>query len=263
VVLAFPRGDERPDQTTADTVQLDYRVDGADAASAARIMRDRLGAAGVRGAGVSVPAGGGLTMTVPASAQAEVAALVQSGRLAIYDWERSVLGPRGAPAPGDASVTGGPDAGHGAATTKAVADARALRAPGGLAVRAVPGDGWFALGNPPALTNADIQRARTDVEPTTKEPIVVLDLTAGGQKAFASLTRRLAERGSTADAAQHLAIVVDDRIVSVPFIDFRQLPNGIDGSAGVQISGGLTPETARQLAALLSAGPLAAPLEPE
>ena len=55
--------------------------------------------------------------------------------------------------------------------------------------------------------------------------------------------------------------MVDDRILSVPFIDFREAPDGIDGAAGVQISGGLTPATARQLAALLSAGPLAADLE--
>lgn len=42
---------------------------------------------------------------------------------------------------------------------------------------------------------------------------------------------------------------------------YRQAPDGIDGATGVQISGGLTQATARQLAALLSAGPLAAPLE--
>ena len=60
---------------------------------------------------------------------------------------------------------------------------------------------------------------------------------------------------------RYLALVVDDQIVSVPHVDFRKAPNGIDGSAGVQIQGGLTPETARQLAALLSAGPLAADLQ--
>ena len=31
--------------------------------------------------------------------------------------------------------------------------------------------------------------------------------------------------------AQHLAIVFDDQIVSVPFIDYRQAPDGIDGAA--------------------------------
>ena len=273
LVLAVPWGDEqpsRPVETPPSTIQLTYRGEPSGAADSARVMRDRLAVAGVRDAGVSVAAGGSLTITVPAAARADVAALVQSGRLAIYDWERSVLGPRGTPAPGDADVTGAPDAGGSAATTKSVAEARAARAAEGHAVRALSTDpdGWFALGGAPALTNADIQGARADVDPTNQEPIVALHLTAGGQKAFTALTRDLARRGNAnavpgegVEAAQHFAIVIDDRIVSVPFIDFRQTPDGLDGAAGMQIQGGLTPDTARQLAALLSAGPLAADLE--
>ena len=60
---------------------------------------------------------------------------------------------------------------------------------------------------------------------------------------------------------QHFAIVIDDRIVSVPYLNFR------DGAGrdrrrdgGAQIQGGLTPETARQTAAILSTGPLPAAL---
>ena len=260
VVLVVPWGDDeqpsRPVESPPST--LTYRGEPSSAADSARVMRERLAAAGVGDAGVSVAAGGSLTITVPASARADVAALVRSGRFAIYDWERSVLGPRGTPAPGDA-------------TTKSVAEARAARAPDGRAVRApsTDPDGWFALGGPPALTNADIQGARSDVDPTTQEPIVVLHLTAEGRKAFTRLTRELARRGSAnaapgagVEAAQHFAIVIDDRIMSVPFIDFRQTPDGLDGAAGMQIQGGLTPDTARQLAAVLSAGPLAADLEP-
>jgi preprotein translocase subunit SecD len=275
VVLAFPRGDEppsRPSEPAAGTLQLSYRGEPSSAEASARVMTERLTAAGVRDAGVSVAAGGALAITVPSSARADVAALADRGRLAVYDWERSVLGPRSTPAPRDERVTGGPDAGRDAATTKSVAEARAADAPGGRAVRAlsVAPDGWFALGGPPALTNADIQGARADVDPATQEPIVALHLTADGRKAFSALTRDLARRGSANagagsgnEAAQHFAIVVDDRIVSVPYIDFRQAPNGIDGSAGLHIQGGLTPATARQLAALLSAGPLAAALERE
>ena len=275
VVLAVPwGGDEqpsRPVETPPSTLQLTYRGEPSSAADSARLMRERLAAAGVRDATVSAAAGGSLTITVPAAARADVATLVRSGRFAIYDWERSVLGPRGTPAPRDAAVTGDPDAGRSASTTKSVAEARAARAADGRAVRALSAvpDGWFALGGAPALTNADIQGARSNVDPTTQEPIVVLNLTADGRKAFTTLTRDLARRGNAnavpgagVETAQHLAIVIDDRIVSVPFIDFRQTPDGLDGAAGMQIQGGLTPETARQLAALLSAGPLAADLEP-
>jgi preprotein translocase subunit SecD len=230
------------------------------------VMRDRLAAAGVDDADVSV-AGGTLAITAPRSARADVTALVQRGRLAIYDWEGSVVGPRGVPAPGDASVTGGQDAGRAAATSKAEAAKRA--GAGGQVVRG-EGDGWFALDGKPALTNADIERARGDVfDVPTGDPIVALELTPDGQKAFTELTRRVAERGAAnatpgggVGDAQHIAIVVDGRIVSVPYIDFRQAPEGIEGGAGVQLGGDLTPETARRLAALLSAGPLAATLEP-
>ena len=267
VVLAFPRGaEQRNETTTANTIDLSYRVDPADSASAARVMRERLAALGVRGASVSA-SGAVLAITAPDSARADVTALTHSGRFAIYDWERSVLGPRGTPAPTDASVTGGQDAARAGAVSKTEAG---KRAGDGQVVRAegAANDGWFALGGKPALTNADIERARATVDPNTNEPIVALELTPEGEDAFASLTREVARRGGNAvpasglEAAQHIAIVVDDRIVAVPYIDFRQAPDGIDGATGLHVSGGLTPETARQLAALLSAGPLAAPLQP-
>jgi preprotein translocase subunit SecD len=266
VALAFPLGGEQPGEPAADTVELTYRVDPSDAASAAKVMRERLATAGVRDARVSA-AGGTLTITAPASARADVAALTAPGRFALYDWEASVLGPRGVPAPGDAKVTGGQDAGHAPAISKAEAAAR-----GGQVVRALGGasDGWFALGGTPALTNADLERVRADVfDVRTGDPIVAIDMTPSGQRAFAELTRRIAERGtanatpgSGLESVQHFVIVVDDRVAAVPFIDFRQNPEGIDGASGMQISGDLTRESARQLAALLSAGPLPASFEP-
>jgi hypothetical protein len=268
VVLAFPHGSESPNESAANTVELSYRVDPSDSASAARVMRERLARAGIRGADVSA-SGGTLAITAPASARGDVAALAAPGRFALYDWEASVLGPRGVPAPGDARVTGGQDAGRAAAISKPQA---ARRAGDGQVVRALGGasDGWFALGGTPALTNADIKRVRADVfDVPTGDPIVAIDLTADGGKKFLELTRRIAERGaanatagSGLESVQHFVIVVDDRIASVPFIDFRQNPKGIDGASGMQISGDLTRESARQLAALLSAGPLPASFEP-
>ena len=160
VVLAFPLGGEQPSEPAADTVELSYRVDPSDAASAAQVMRERLATAGVRDARVSA-SGGTLTITAPASARADVAALTAPGRFAIYDWEASVLGPRGVPAPGDANVTGGQDAGRAAAIS--TAGGRAAGRAGRRAPRGGASDGWFALGGTPALTNADIERARGDV----------------------------------------------------------------------------------------------------
>ena len=73
------------------------------------------------------------------------------------------------------------------------------------------------------------------------EPAVVAQLTSGGESAFGALTAELSRRGSRrgggAEAFQHLALVLDDRILALPFIDYRAAPGGIDGSEGVQIPG--------------------------
>jgi preprotein translocase subunit SecD len=264
-VLAWP--ETRVDQP-AGGVQLTYRLGTADAERTAEVMRARLAAAGIGDATVG-HGSGGLTITAPASARADVTALVAPGRLAIHDWERTVLGPRGAPAPADDEVTGNPDPGNAAALSREEAEARARAA---LPARLARGaGGWYALGGAPAIGNAAVERAQPAVDPMTEEPIVAIDLTASGQRAFETLTRELARRGAERardgvgreEAWQHFAIVLDDRILSVPFIDFREVPDGIDGRSGMQIGGGLTPDTARRIAALLSAGPLAAGLELE
>jgi SecD/SecF fusion protein len=100
-------------------------------------------------------------------------------------------------------------------------------------------------------------------------PIVALEFTPSGQQAFTTLTRELAQRGAEQGepgdplrTSQHLAIVLDDRIVSTPFVNWREAPDGIDGSRGAQMSGLPTPEQAKLTAALLSAGPLPGTLQP-
>jgi preprotein translocase subunit SecD len=54
--------------------------------------------------------------------------------------------------------------------------------------------------------------------------------------------------------------VLDGQVLAMPYISFREAPDGIDGSAGTRIQGDLTPRTARRLAAILSTGPLPAGL---
>ena len=163
-----------------------------DATEAAQILRERLNAAGIT---AEVTAGDGtLTITAPDTARADVTALTAPGRLAIYDWERSVLGPDGRPAPTDPAVTGGPGAGQAAALTEAEARSRADKRPGARALQA--DRGWFALGGDAALTNADVASARADEDPAGGGPAVALDLTPAGQQAFTTLTRELAQRGA-------------------------------------------------------------------
>jgi preprotein translocase subunit SecD len=261
LVVAWPAGREQESASPqTPTTEFAYRTDPVRAEEVAQILRARFAATGVD-AQVTV-SGGRLTITAPEGTRAEVTALTQPGRLAIYDWESSVLGPRGKPAPSDPAVTGGEDAGRGAAVSKAEAQVRGVRAGFARIVRAEGGapNRWFALGGDPWMTNACVARARPATDQSSGDPVVAVDLTAEGRSVFSDLTRQVAQRGADREANQHLAIVIDDRIVAAPFIDYRQAPTGLDPVNGVQISGGFTTETARQTAALLSAGPLPAEL---
>ena len=263
IVVAWPAGRENESAAPqTPTTKLAYRTDPARADEVAQILRTRLAHAGVD-ARVAV-SGARVTITAPEGARAAVAALTQRGSFAIYDWESSVLGPRGKPAPSDPAVTGGENAGRAAAVTKAEAQVRGVRAGYARIVRADGGapNQWFAIGGDPWMTSACIDRANPATDQTNGEPIVAIDLNAEGRQAFADLTRQVAHRGADRGSNQHLAILIDDRVVSTPFIDYRQAPDGLSGAAGLQIQGGLTEQTANQLAAVLDSGPLPAEVSP-
>lgn len=225
VVLALVTiGDQAPDDTQT------YQLSGG--AQTARVLQERFAAADVD-ATVKVS---GATVTVLADEDARP--LLQPGRLAIYDWEASRIGT-------------GP-------ATFEQATARAARHGDAQVVRS--DDGWYALAGPPALTNADLQRARAAEDPLTTQPAVLLDFTQQGQHKFIELTRTLAQRGADGvqhadpfETAQHFAIVVDDRIRALPFVNWRASP---DGLRAAHISDDLTDHTATELAALLDSGPL-------
>jgi preprotein translocase subunit SecD len=99
--------------------------------------------------------------------------------------------------------------------------------------------------------------ARPGADGTT----VALDVTPAGRQAFSALTRELAHRGAEhagpgnpIGSSQHLALVLDDRILATPYVNWKEAPEGIEGAP--RISGLPTREQARLTAALLSAGPL-------
>ena len=152
--------------------------------------------------------------------------------------------------------------------------ARVVEAPGGVRVvraAAAGPDRWYALAGLPAVGNADVETALAVRDPLTNEPVVAVELTAHGRAMFHALTREIARRGADAHVpgttdpmagVQHLAIVLDDEIAAVPFIDHQEVPDGIDGSAGVSIEGGLSDARAREIAILLESGALPAALAP-
>jgi SecD/SecF fusion protein len=132
--------------------------------------------------------------------------------------------------------------------------------------------GWFVLNDDPSLGGTDLKNPEQNIDSTpggTGQPIVTFDFSSRGQREFQAVTRRIAQRGviqqvpgqPAQSAYQHFAIVLDDELVSKPYIDFNQNPDGIDGRTGAQISGGFTIDTAQDLANFLRIGALPVRLE--
>jgi SecD/SecF fusion protein len=105
---------------------------------------------------------------------------------------------------------------------------------------------YFVIEDDSELNGSDIKNPEQNFDQTTNEPIVTMEFTDHGRKAFSTVTKRIAERGSAipigpggdADRTlQRFAITLDDRIVSRATIDWRENPEGIDGRTGAQING--------------------------
>jgi SecD/SecF fusion protein len=145
--------------------------------------------------------------------------------------------------------------------------------PGQIVVRAEAPDGkaksnlFYVLQDNPSLSGTDIKNPEQNFDSGaggSGQPIVQFDFTDKGRKQWQKTTRQIAQRGSQQfipgsdpnSAFQHFAIVLDNELISVPFIDFQQNPDGIDGSNGSQIEGGFTIKSAQRLANLLKTGAL-------
>ncbi|MEJ7825861.1 MAG: protein translocase subunit SecD [Solirubrobacteraceae bacterium] len=135
-------------------------------------------------------------------------------------------------------------------------------------------DRWFVLQDDVALQGKEIENPEQQFNQGgggNGAPNVTFEFTDKGRKIWQDVTREIAERGSrsvgvlpgqtAADANQHFAIVLDDQLISTPFIDFRRNPDGIDGRTGSQIEGGFTIQTAQELARFLKTGALPLKLE--
>ncbi|MBA2637294.1 MAG: protein translocase subunit SecD, partial [Solirubrobacterales bacterium] len=131
-------------------------------------------------------------------------------------------------------------------------------------VRTQP-DAWYVLDDDVALRGTDIRNPEqgTDSGPgSSGEPIVTFEFTDEGRRRWEQVTRRIAERGlGNLNGNQHFAIVLDNELVSVPFIDSTANPDGIDGRQGSQIQGGFTLDSAQELSTLLQTGALPLRLE--
>ena len=119
----------------------------------------------------------------------------------------------------------------------------------------------------PVLGGADIKNPEQNFEDGSSGPIVTMEFSDEGRRAFAQTTREIAQRGADnaaingglqdpIGASHHFAIRLDNELISTPYINFRENPDGIDGGQGASISGGFTVQTAQDLARLLKIGAL-------
>src|SRR3954468_11862785 len=106
--------------------------------------------------------------------------------------------------------------------------------------------GYYVLEDDSELSGADIKDPKQEFDPQTQEPVVTFKFTDKGRKAFARATKREADRGSQIirrpgqrpeDTFQRFAIALDNQIVSLATVSYRDNPEGIDGSTGAQITG--------------------------
>ena len=131
-------------------------------------------------------------------------------------------------------------------------------------------DHWFVVRDNPELRGTDLKDPKQAYDPQTNAPIVTFAFNDKGRKAFHAVTKRLAERGQlkqvpgqpVENSFQTFAIVLDQDVVSRPFIDYRENPDGIDGRTGAQISGGFSLQEAQDLADVLKTGALPITLKP-
>ena len=91
-------------------------------------------------------------------------------------------------------------------------------------------------------------------------PDVTFSLTSRGAKAFQNVTSTIAHRGDRVSGLgqqlnQHFAVALDNKLIEVPQIDFKQYPDGIQGG-GADITGGFTIQSAQDLATQLRLGAL-------
>lgn len=129
---------------------------------------------------------------------------------------------------------------------------------------------WYMFDLPPVdarLTGDDLESAKSDIDTTTGQPVVLMDFNDRGAKLFGDITKQLADRGrsewSTSGAQtgqeqaylQRFSIILDGELETYPTIDFVANPDGIQGGAA-QITGLASQQEANDIALVLQSGSL-------
>jgi hypothetical protein len=120
---------------------------------------------------------------------------------------------------------------------------------------------FYVLKDHVALGSSDIVNPQQSTDGGTGTPNITFGFTSKGKSEYQNLTAQITRRGSLVSRLgqslnQHFAVVLDDQLLTVPLIDFKQYPNGINGDAGADITGSFTITSAQDLANELRFGAL-------
>jgi SecD/SecF fusion protein len=122
-----------------------------------------------------------------------------------------------------------------------------------------PTAGYYVLRDDAALFGNEITNPQEVSD--SGSPAVSFGFRGKGGSAFQSVTAEIAKRGSLASIGstpidEHFAAVLGNQIITVPYIDWKKNPQGIDPSQGSEISGSFTVSSADELASYLRLGAL-------
>ncbi len=124
-----------------------------------------------------------------------------------------------------------------------------------------PSAQFFVLKDNVALRGSEITNPEQSSDPDSGEPDVTFGFTSKGQKEFQQTTANIAHRGDLVSGLgqtynQHFAVALDNQLITVPYVSFKQYPDGINGGNGADISGSFTITSAQDLANELRLGAL-------
>ncbi len=123
-----------------------------------------------------------------------------------------------------------------------------------------PNAQFYVLKDKVAILGRDITNPTQGTD-QAGSPDVQFGFTSKGQSEFQKVTGDIAHRGLNVSLGgstlfQHFAVALDNQLVTVPQIDYKQYPDGIIGGGGASITGGFTSQSAGDLANQLRLGAL-------
>jgi SecD/SecF fusion protein len=144
-----------------------------------------------------------------------------------------------------------------------VVEARPLENAEGKVTQPAP-ESWYVLNDNAVIRGSEITNPAAGYEEGgSGAPSVHFGFTGSGRKKFEEVTKAIAKRGERLalpgvrpqETYQHFAIVLENQLITVPYINYHENPEGIDASNGSEITG-FTTTSAQELANELQAGAL-------